>query len=103
MHGEVSPGGKPLEEGTIQFVNIKESFNRGFDIKDGKFEGESIEGEMRVEVRAFKPGKVPAMYADDPNAKPEMENYIPAEYNLDSELKATVKAGDENHFTFKLE
>ena len=103
VHGEVSFDGKPIDEGTIQFVNVKESFNRGIDIKNGKFEGESIEGEMRIEVRAYKPGKVNAMYANDPNAKPEMENYIPAQYNQNSTLKETVKAGEENHFTFKLD
>lgn len=102
VYGEVSFGGKPIDEGTIQFVNMKESFNRGIDIKNGKFEGECIEGEMRIEVRAYKPGKVNAMYADDPNAKPEMENYIPKKYNQDSELKETVKADGENHFLFDL-
>ncbi|PHR87704.1 MAG: hypothetical protein COA78_36965, partial [Blastopirellula sp.] len=76
VKGTVSYNGEPIADGNIQFISTADSFTRGIPIKNGSFAGESIEGEVRVEITAFKEGKVNEMYKDDPNAQPEKENYL---------------------------
>ncbi len=102
VSGTVNFDGKPLAEGKINFSRISESFTRTFDIKDGKFEGESVEGKVDVKIFAYKEGEVDPMYKDDPNAEKTLENYLPAKYSTNSKLTADVTTAD-NTFTYDLE
>lgn len=105
VSGEVLLDGKPLAEGTVQFVSVAKGFNVGFDVSGGKFEGEAIEGDLKVEVYAYKEGEVDPMYKDDPSAEPSRENYIPDAYNLNSKMKAKVnpdKEGAGNTYKFEV-
>jgi len=102
VSGSVNYDGSPLAEGQIAFSKTTESFVTTINIKDGKFEGEAIEGELQVKIFAYKKGEPNPMYKDDPNAEVPMINYLPKQYNTNSKLTATVKPDGANSFTFDL-
>jgi hypothetical protein len=98
VSGHVTWNGAPLEEGDIVLQPADgQGVPAAGKIYDGAFELQAKPGTKRVEIRAVRPGKFdPAM-----NAAP-MVPYIPARYNRNSELKATVAATGENSLKFEL-
>ena len=69
-----------------------------FDVKNGEFAGKAQQGERRVEVYAFKTrtGNFSGMKGE------VQENLIPARYNLESKLNATVTPAGPNEYAFEL-
>lgn len=88
--GTVQLDGKPMADGDIAF-SIPGGGPAIIKIKDGKFAGKCSAGEKRVEIRAYHPGQ-PIMMDGKPTGDPVPENYIPAKFNSESTLKATVAA-----------
>lgn len=91
--GPVSFDGQPVAKGSILFRSTGAEA-RGYtaEIQDGKYEIECEDGSMRVEITASR--EVPGKTRKDENTGetvPFVEMYIPAKYNSNSTLTATVK------------
>lgn len=109
-HGRLRPIGacdgpgtldaQPLAEGIIYFKTILEGSVDEMPIKDGKFQGQVEIGERRVEVCRYGLGP-PIKFG---NAElPNKIETLPARYNQESELTATVTEDGPNVFAFTLE
>jgi hypothetical protein len=113
--GMITLDGKPLVGVAVVFQPDSGRPARGMTDQDGKYEltyirqtkGTKI-GPNRVEIAPTEEGEADEFENSDEEgaaaAKPAKSGKpkIPARYNLQSELKADVKAGD-NTFDFKLE
>jgi hypothetical protein len=86
VNGEVLLDGKPLPEGEISLV-VAGEVPETLTITGGKFSGDVTQGDKKVEIRAFREGKIPPTATIKEAPK---ENYVPAKYNSDSTLKAKV-------------
>ncbi len=101
VQGEVTLNGKPMESGDVVFVSVAEGIRDTLKVEDGKFSGEVLPGERKIEIRSYiaKEGNT-KMYGAD--AEPSYVNIIPKKYNEATELTATVKESDDNSFTFEV-
>jgi hypothetical protein len=117
VHGQVTYDGKPLEKGTIEFAPIEGTAGESAqgEIKDGQYDvpratGPLQKGRYQVIITALRPtGKAAP---PDPfegtlptplNLQP-MENYIPAQYNRRTNLRAAISEDtSKNQFDFELE
>jgi hypothetical protein len=99
VSGTVTLDGQPLADGEIYFVKADEGINEILPIKDGKFSGKASLGDRKVEIRSYKEVKANTeMYgADAPVTK---QDVIPAKYNAESTLKATIAAGGSTPLEF---
>ena len=97
VRGTVTLDGAPLAEGHISFDPADGVGGaQSGDIKDGEFFVKVEPGPKRVEIRASKKSKVPG-----PDGGPDFIQFLPARYNVKSELKTTIVAG-ENRPSFAL-
>lgn len=106
-YGNVTLDGKPMEAGAISFVPLganPESKPAWSKVEGGEYaipaKAGLATGEFRVEIRWIRKtgrkwGRLP-----DPNGD-ELAEAIPERYNSQSELKPTIKPG-ENHLDFEL-
>lgn len=103
VNGQVTFGGQPVANGTIVFIPTGAglSASASAEIVAGKFaipgkQGPSV-GTHRVEVLAMRNnGKKEAGSPYPPGTMvDDIEQYIPASYNHQSELKADVKSGGQ--------
>jgi len=78
-----------MAEGEITFAEPAKGAADMIKIVNGRFEGQAQPGDKKVEIRAFRPG-TPNMAMYGPDARAELENYIPAKYNTNTTLKATI-------------
>lgn len=111
VSGVVTLDGKPLPEGSLMF--LPEDANlpaEGADIKDGKFHFLAKPGKNKVEIRATRP-PLDGKAVPDPTLSTHTgikfgwEQYLPARYNSQSELRADVSddsGGGKNKFQFAL-
>jgi hypothetical protein len=100
VSGTVMLDGAPMAEGEITFSEPAKGAIDTIKVIDGRFEGKTQPGEKRVEIRAYRLGKPnTAMYG--PDAKAEKENYIPAQYNSESTLTATIPEDGASGLTFE--
>lgn len=101
--GTATFDGSPIETGKILFRSAGAGKGFAGDIVNGEYKLEAEAGEMKVEITASRiiPGKFDNSNPDD-DPQPVGEMYIPAKYNTESELKATVKADGENTIPFEL-
>ncbi|MFN3153506.1 hypothetical protein [Bremerella sp.] len=99
VQGEVSLDGKPMPSGEVVFVSVAEGIRDTVKVADGKFSGEVLAGDRKVEIRSYvaQAGNT-KMYGAD--AEPSYVNIIPKKYNEASELTATVNESDDNSFSF---
>ncbi len=95
VSGTVTIDGKPLPEGTVYFKTIQTGAFDSLPVKDGKFEGGADVGERRVEVNSYRIKIVKGEMGGEVK-----ENVLPARYNTNSTLSATVTAVGPNTFTF---
>ena len=124
ISGKVTLGGQSLAGGFIQFFPTNEAMATqvGTFIKDGSYaiardEG-PVPGTYRVIIKSpvapdaaaatdpAPPDSAPPDSVPVPRAKRKMQfarELVPAKYNAQSALTATVKAGDSNVFNFELE
>jgi hypothetical protein len=125
VKGTVIYNGKPVEKGKITFT-IVGGPPTIMDIVDGQFVGEAEVGTNRVIISAKKKadtipnldpeakalieanlkikfrGKPGEMRGPPPDWDPMMVEYIPPEWNKDSQNTRTVEAGSPNDFTFDI-
>jgi len=101
VSGEVTLDGDPMPEGEIAFVKVSEGIRDMLPIKNGKFEGEVLPGDRKIEIRAYRIEKAGVeMYGDD--APESRVNYIPAKYNENSDLSATITESGPNELKFEV-
>jgi len=110
VSGKITLDGQPVEDGTISFVPSGRSSNKA---AQGKVQGGSYAipvkeglsgGPYRIEIHSNrKTGKkIKAVPPAPPDSWiEEVREAIPARYNIDSGLKAELKAGS-NQFDFEL-
>lgn len=109
VSGTVTFEGKPIAKGSIGFIPVEIEGkpdavgpDYGLDIVDGKYSGEVSAGEKKVAIYASWPtGETEEGDAGSPDV-PVMES-LPAKYNTESELTATIKEGANEGLDFKLE
>lgn len=103
ISGQVSLDGAPLPDGTVYLRRSDGEFF-SVDVVEGKFAGEAMPGEYRVEISAIREstpsGTAVAMYGAD--APTQRVNYIPARYNSESTLTATVADAGSANLKFDL-
>ena len=96
VSGEVRYNDKPLENGQIRFVPIGQTKGpiSGGVIKDGRYTASGKNGvpvgTHRVEIRSYRPRKGGAGPLAAEGAA--TEQFLPAEYNGESTLEASVTA-----------
>jgi hypothetical protein len=113
IEGTVTYNGKPISEGTIEFLPIEGTSGPsvGGKIKEGRYEfstdkGLTRGGRYQVLISALaKTGrKVPNIMKPGGPPMELSENYIPAMYNSESNLKVTLsKDSTTNTFDFPLQ
>lgn len=101
VQGTVTLDRAPLPEGRITFRSVDGGLADEFPIQDGRFNGQAIAGAHRVEVSVVKPMKptgppIPGM----PDAIPTES--LPAQFNSESRLTASVSESGPNDFSFQL-
>jgi hypothetical protein len=98
--GRVTLDGKDLPEGSIKFFYGDQLPGGVGNVQDGKFTLNcKPQGKMRVEITAVRDKT-----GVDPNSETTgaREQYLLAEYNLESKLTADVTREGEKHFVFPL-
>jgi hypothetical protein len=110
--GKVAVDGKPLEDGRITFISLGEGGMRtSAEIENGEF---SIQpkfgvktGEQVVQIEAYRKSNRPiqpsGLLTAERAAKGAVEQYLPAKYNTQSQLKVQVLSGGDNFLEFKLD
>src|SRR5437763_138390 len=99
VSGTVTLDGEPMSDGIIYFKTIAEGSVDQMDIKDGKFAGQVEVGDRRVEICRY--GLGPPIKMGNGEIPNKIET-LPARYNQESELKATVTERGANEFTFEV-
>ncbi len=108
IEGTVTFDGQPLPAGQISFLPMSGTKGpaAGAAIKDGAFtiasEGGTFAGKFRVEVTATRPSNRKAMDHETGRMVNVPQQFIPPKYNVQSQLTADVKPGEENKFNFEL-
>jgi len=116
VKGKVTVNSEPLQEGQLSFVPLDPSLgpSAGAAIINGEYKIDTAKGppagEYRVQINAFrKTGKKTWDGMGDEQAPAgkkafveEVEAFIPPKYNTDSELRATIKAGEVNVYDFDM-
>ena len=109
LEGQVTVDGAPLESGSMAWIPTGQTGGPtcGGSITRGRFaipapEG-AREGQYRVEITASRQSE----RADSPSLDGmtmgySVYQYLPARYNSESELVATVTRGGKNVYTFEL-
>jgi hypothetical protein len=108
LEGTVTLDGKPLAEGSIVFVPQPgtKSPTCGGTISEGHFSiapaGGAFTGKFRVEITAIRTTGRKVARRQDGKMMDETAQVIPARYNAQSELTATVTEKGPNRFEFPL-
>jgi len=99
VKGTIELDGKPMPDGSITLIAEDGSPPDVLPVKNGTFEGYSVPGKKRVEIRAFKMGKATKMGTETIPASPE--NFLPARFTSESKITAEVKSSglDPSSFT----
>lgn len=110
IQGRVVVDGAPLEFGSITFVPSFGGPKASAVIEKGQYNVDAargpLAGEMEVQVRAprISPDRAPPTTSDEwlrlLAVAPEL---LPARYNSESELRATVTTAGPNEFNFDLQ
>ena len=107
LQGTVSFNGQPLSHGRITFRPIQDTGGptAGAKIVDGQFtitpDQGTFSGMFRVEITAWR--KTGRTTRDpDEGQVPQSVQYIPQQYNAQSELRAEVTIDGPNKFNFQL-
>jgi hypothetical protein len=110
VSGTVTLDGKPLEDGNIKFTPTSpEAGTEGAaHISNGKYAFSKSDGPVpgpyRVEISSAKGGEFEHPEGKTPGEvlPPRATELVPEKYNLASQLKATVKAGQTEPIDFPL-
>ncbi|QDV52990.1 hypothetical protein [Gimesia fumaroli] len=104
--GMVTLNGDPVKQGVITFIPTGKGATAGASIESGKFvipeETGPSPGEYRVEIDSSVPTGKQILDTDGETMVDEFENGIPPRFNRQTELKVTLKTGNNQHL-FDLE
>jgi hypothetical protein len=97
--GSVTMGGKPIETGSITFDPADGQGTSAMGgIEKGQFTAEVPPGDKILRISAVRVTDKKDQYGSLIS-----ESYIPAQYNLNSQLKRTVSPNEKNKFDLSLE
>lgn len=97
--GSVTFGGKPIEKGSIVFDPADGQGTSAMGgIENGQFTAQVPAGEKILRISAVRTTDQKDQYGSLIS-----ESYVPAKYNLESEIKKTVKPNEENKFDLALD
>lgn len=97
--GSVTMGGQPIEKGSIVFDPVDGRGTAAMGgIENGQFTAQVPAGEKILRISAVRTTNEKDQYGELIT-----ESYIPAKYNLESEIKKTVKPNEENKFDLALD
>ncbi len=105
VSGSVTVNGEPLSEGVIRFIPQRDTTGQlvAAQIAGGKYEitaenGPAV-GKNRVEITASRKTGAQEPVPDAPPGTMQdvTEQYIPAEYNTQSQTVVEIKPGDNKH------
>lgn len=99
VSGKVTLDEQPLAEGELYFITPGMP-PEILPIRDGNFAGKVNAGPRRVEVYAYREGKL--LPTATMQSAPSRENFIPERYNSASTLKEEVKRPGPNQLQFDL-
>ncbi|QDT92592.1 hypothetical protein [Gimesia algae] len=100
VSGFIKLDGEPLPEGTITFISADNTTHSAQGkIQDGEYVVTVPVGEKRVEIHASRWTGKPYQKYDIM----ETEQYLPAIYNENSQLKANVKPAENVKLDFELD
>tara|TARA_R110002095_G_scaffold179502_1_gene156964 strand:+ start:2693 stop:3112 length:420 start_codon:yes stop_codon:yes gene_type:complete len=106
IEGVVTLNGSPIEQGVITFIPSGKGATAGANIEAGKFvipkEKGPSPGDYRVEIDSSVPTGNKILDTDGETMVDEYANAIPARFNRLTELKVTLKNGN-NQQLFDLE
>ena len=106
VHGTVTTDDQPIQSGTVRFIPTEGTTgpSTGGAIENGKYRLDSASGPVvgrhRVEIRARrKTGrKIESGFPDPPGTLVDhVAQFIPARYNVESDLVVEVKRGSNSH------
>jgi hypothetical protein len=101
VEGTVTIDGQPLPEGYIAFVPETSGQGGGSNIVNGKYTVHTVAGKYKVEITASKMLPLPPGQKGMDGATEEVRQYLPARYNTQTELTATVPAAAKVDFELK--
>jgi len=101
ISGSITVDGLPLNNGHIRFVPINNSKGPSWaaQVYQGQYSTKGSKGapigELRVEILGYRPAKGLSSKSDDQDAGEGVpqEQYLPAKYNLESEMAMTIESG----------
>lgn len=99
VQGEVTYQDQPVAQGRLLLLPEPDTNapTSGANISDGKFRIDARDGVMlgtyKVEIFAYNPNAASAAGPGDSNYVGELEQYLPARFNSESELQLTVEPG----------
>lgn len=106
VEGMVTLNGEPVNQGVITFIPTGKGASAGANLESGKFvipaETGPSPGEYRVEIDSSVPTGKQILDTDGETMVDEFENGIPPRFNRQTELKVTLKTGNNQHL-FDLE
>lgn len=98
VSGTVTCDGRPLAEGSISFKTVLTGALDTLPIREGRFDGNVLPGERRVEIASYR-----SRIVGTDSMKGEVkQNLISAQFNTDSTLTATVTARGPETFAFEV-
>lgn len=103
VSGKVTLDGEPLPEGRVIFTTVKLGLNDVALIRGGQFNSRVALGERQVRISVIKlmdppPSTMPGVVETE---KVPTET-LPARYNAETTLSATITADGPNEFVFNL-
>ena len=106
VEGVVTLDGAPVEQGVMTFIPAGKGATAGANIESGKFvipkEKGPSPGDYRVEIDSSVPTGNKILDTDGETMVDEYANAIPPKFNRLTELKVTLKNGNNQHL-FDLE
>jgi len=100
--GTVTLDGQPIPEGHIAFVpESGTGQGGGGNIVNGEYKVQTAAGKYKVEINASKLMPLPPGQTGMDGATEEVQSYIPARYNTQTELRAEVPAAGKVNFDLK--
>jgi hypothetical protein len=94
--GQVTLDGKPLEDGTIDFVSANGPTAGGI-IEHGRYMVPMDEGERRVFIKGFKTIATKYFSGNSGRTYPVKEQIVPKKYNADSSLRIQIDSSHSTH------
>jgi hypothetical protein len=100
VEGTVTLDGQPMSSGEVMFV-VPGKHTAVLPVAGGAFSGQAVLGSNRVEVYSYRTGgEVVDMGGEKFGG--ELENIIPAKFNVNSTLTAQVEAQGGSDFQFEV-